>query len=86
VQQDVAQPDAAQQTAQLSPDGALVRPRPNKLRGSTYRRETPLGTAYVTANDDEDGQPFEVFISVGKGGSETATFAEALGNRPALRI
>ncbi len=62
-----------------SGQGELVRPRPHCLTGKTYRRETPLGTAYVTANDDEQGEPFEVFVSVGKGGSETATFAEALG-------
>lgn len=69
---------------QLPTDGQLVHPRPPVLRGSTYRRATPLGTAYVTANDDEHGQPFEVFISVGKGGSETATFAEALGRLTSL--
>ena len=30
-------------------------------------------------NDDEDGQPFEVFIEIGKGGSDIKAMAEALG-------
>lgn len=31
---------------------------------------------------DPDGQPFEVFLNVGKAGSETFASAEALGNPP----
>ena len=46
------------------------RPRPNRLQGSTYRKETPLGKAYITVNNDERNEPFEVFLNVGKAGSE----------------
>jgi ribonucleoside-diphosphate reductase alpha chain len=55
------------------------RPRPGKLHGSTYRKETPLGTAYVTVNSDDQGEPFEVFMNVGKAGSEVAAVSEAMG-------
>ena len=55
------------------------RPRPDSLHGSTYRKVTPLGTAYITVNEDEDGEPFELFVTVGKAGSDTAALAEAMG-------
>jgi ribonucleoside-diphosphate reductase alpha chain len=49
------------------------------LQGATYRAQTPLGTAYVTINTNGDQQPFEVFLNVGKAGSDTAAVAEAIG-------
>ena len=55
------------------------RPRPTALRGITYRKETPLGTAYVTVNINGGNQPFEVFMNVGKAGSDVAAVSEALG-------
>ncbi len=56
-----------------------VRPRPHILQGQTYRIQTPLGTAYVTVNCNGEGEPFEVFLNVGKAGSDTAAVAEAIG-------
>jgi ribonucleoside-diphosphate reductase alpha chain len=56
-----------------------VRPRPHALQGRTYRLLTPLGTAYTTVNLNGDGEPFEVFLNVGKAGSDTAAVAEAIG-------
>jgi len=55
--------------------------RPVKLHGATYRKKTPVGTAYITvnANGDGDQDPFEVFINVGKAGSDVAADAEGLG-------
>ena len=44
------------------------RSRPDSLRGTTIRKETPLGTMFVIINEDEKGQPFEVFITLGKAG------------------
>jgi ribonucleoside-diphosphate reductase alpha chain len=60
------------------PTGAK-RPRPSALAGLTYRKETPLGTAFVTVNVNGDEQPFEVFLNVGKAGSDVAAVSEALG-------
>ena len=57
----------------------LKRPRPKRLQGSTYRKETPLGSAYITVNSDERNEPFEVFLNVGKAGSEVAAVSEAMG-------
>lgn len=56
-----------------------VVPRPRTLRGITYRIETPLGTAFITVNNDEDGEPFEVFCNIGKAGSDITAVAEAIG-------
>jgi ribonucleoside-diphosphate reductase alpha chain len=57
---------------------AIIRPRPHSLTGTTYRTETPIGTAFITVNETER-DPFEVFVQVGKGGSDTMAVAEALG-------
>ncbi|HIQ04635.1 MAG TPA: ribonucleoside reductase class II, partial [Anaerolineae bacterium] len=58
---------------------AVRKPRPAKLRGATYRSSTPLGTAYITVNSTENNEPFEVFLNVGKAGSDVAAVSEALG-------
>ncbi|HQY90415.1 MAG TPA: ribonucleoside-diphosphate reductase, adenosylcobalamin-dependent, partial [Caldilinea sp.] len=59
---------------------AMVKqPRPAKLHGATYRKETPLGTAYITVNSDERNEPFEVFMNVGKAGTEVTAVSEAMG-------
>ncbi|HUW14600.1 MAG TPA: ribonucleoside-diphosphate reductase, adenosylcobalamin-dependent, partial [Anaerolineae bacterium] len=55
------------------------KPRPGKLSGLTYRKATPIGTAYLSINQNGSGQPFEVFLNVGKAGSDTAAVSEALG-------
>jgi ribonucleoside-diphosphate reductase alpha chain len=57
----------------------VVKPRPHSLAGATYRMETPIGTAFVTVNNTAEGEPFEVFVQVGKAGSDTMAVAEALG-------
>jgi ribonucleoside-diphosphate reductase alpha chain len=56
-----------------------LRLRPFKVLGSSYRLQTPVGTAFITINQDEGGDPLEVFINVGKAGSDVAAMAEALG-------
>ncbi len=66
-------------TPALLPAHAAKRPRPSALPGYTYRKETPLGTAYITVNINGGSQPFEVFMNVGKAGSDVAAVSEALG-------
>lgn len=73
-----AAPEAAPTPAVTYPESKR-RPRPSALRGLTYRKETPLGTAYVTVNINGGDQPFEVFMNVGKAGSDVAAVSEALG-------
>jgi ribonucleoside-diphosphate reductase alpha chain len=67
---------------------AKLRHRPEVLTGYTYRVQTPVGEAFVTINEDPDGNPFEVFINVGKAGSDITADAEAMGRlmSVALRI
>jgi ribonucleoside-diphosphate reductase alpha chain len=62
------------------------RSRPDLLRGMTRRIETPLGTAYVTITEDELGQPFEVFISLGKAGAPLMADVEAIGRLISLGL
>jgi ribonucleoside-diphosphate reductase alpha chain len=52
--------------------------RPQVLRGATYKVNTPFGMAYITIND-LNGTPGEIFLNVGKAGSDVFAMAEALG-------
>lgn len=63
-----------------------VKPRARVLHGVTYQAQTPLGTAYITVNENGANQPFEVFTNVGKAGSDTAAVAEALGRLISLTL
>jgi ribonucleoside-diphosphate reductase alpha chain len=75
-----AKKDKADAPAPAVPSGPIViKPRPHSLTGTTYRIGTPIGTAFITVNQTPDGDPFEVFLQVGKGGSDTMAVAEALG-------
>lgn len=71
-----------------SSSGAAVEPalvnggtyeRQYKLSGSTYKVQTPQGRAFITVNKDQTGKPMEVFLNVGKAGSDVAALSEALG-------
>jgi ribonucleoside-diphosphate reductase alpha chain len=53
--------------------------RPMVLTGVTYKAESPTGKVYVTINNDEKGDMFEVFINHGKSGSDLMALADALG-------
>ena len=62
------------------------RSRPEMLRGTTRRIETPLGTLYVTITEDELGQPFEIFMSLGKAGGALMADVEAIGRLISLAL
>jgi ribonucleoside-diphosphate reductase alpha chain len=57
----------------------VIMERPVKVNGATYKILTPLGSAFITINQTESGDPFELFVTIGKAGSELAAMAEALG-------
>src|SRR5207248_5985216 len=59
---------------------------PDKLRGTTIRKETPLGTMFVNITEDEKGQPFEVFVTLGKAGGSAMADAEAMGRLISLAL
>jgi ribonucleoside-diphosphate reductase alpha chain len=76
------QPQASQEQSEPpAPERAreVVKPRPRKVQGVTYRVATPLGTAFITVNVNGNDEPFEVFANVGKAGSDTASVSEAMG-------
>ena len=70
---------AAAKGEQLSIWHDTKKPRPRRLRGYTYSISTPVGKAFVTVNENGGNQPFEVFLSTSKAGSETAAVSEAIG-------
>ena len=74
--------DSKKDVVKLNGNGVIelptIKPRPLKVEGATYKIATPLGNAFITVNHDSDGNPFEVFIAIGKAGSEVAAMADAL--------
>ncbi len=70
---------SAEKNAQLSLWADAKKPRPRRLKGYTYSISTPAGKAFITVNENGGNQPFEVFISTAKAGSETAAVSEAIG-------
>lgn len=63
-----------------------VMPRPPMVEGVTYQTKTPVGEAFITINHNEKKEPFEVFITIGKSGSDIAAMAEALGRMISLNL
>lgn len=59
----------------------FIRSRPEIL-GTTIKVETPDGAAFITINWDVDvgpKEPFEIFVTVAKAGTDAAAAAEAIG-------
>lgn len=72
----VSLPDSPQTTV----EGKITpKSRPDVMRGETRVLKTGCGNLYVTINEDEDGNPFEVFTRMGKAGGCAASQAEAIG-------
>lgn len=68
-----------EEKAEAPKPAQVVVPRPMVVHGSTYRMQTPVGTAYITINCSEEGEPLEVFINLGKAGTDVYAMAEGLG-------
>ncbi|MFM8911057.1 MAG: vitamin B12-dependent ribonucleotide reductase [Gemmatimonadota bacterium] len=62
------------------------RSRPDILRSTAIRKETPLGMMFVHITEDDKGQPFEVFINLGKAGGSAMADAEAVGRLITLAL
>ncbi len=60
--------------------------RPPVMYGLTYKIQTPLGDAFITLNKDEENNPFEAFITIGKSGSDVAAMTDALGRMISLAL
>ncbi|MBP7832330.1 MAG: adenosylcobalamin-dependent ribonucleoside-diphosphate reductase [Candidatus Levybacteria bacterium] len=70
----------------IAPKAAPILRRPVVMRGLTYKTQTPLGDAFITINSDDNGNPFEVFVTIGKLGSDVAAMADALGRIISLTL
>ncbi len=62
-----------------------VKERPETLQGFTTKIKTGLGQLYVTVTE-YDGQPFEVFATIGKSGRSTTAKTEAIGRLVSLAL
>jgi len=62
------------------------RARPDVLRSTSIKKETPLGVMFVHVSEDDKGQPFEVFINLGKAGGSAMADAEAMGRMISLAL
>ena len=68
-----------QSIADRARTSGLLKELPYKRLGATVSMKTPSGTLHLTMNHDCEGQPFEVFVEIGKGGSDLKAMAEAIG-------
>ena len=62
-----------------------VKKRPETLHGFTTKIKTGYGHLYVTVTEYE-GQPFEVFATIGKSGRSTTAKTEAIGRLASLAL
>ncbi len=65
-----------------------IKPRPMVVHGSTYRIDTPVGAAFITINTNggTPPEPLEIFINVGKAGTDVYAMAEGLGRMISLAL
>jgi ribonucleoside-diphosphate reductase alpha chain len=64
---------------------SAVKERPETLYGYTTKIKTGYGYLYVTVTE-YDGQPFEVFATIGKSGRSTTAKTEAIGRLVSLAL
>ncbi|MEW6108818.1 MAG: vitamin B12-dependent ribonucleotide reductase [Nitrospirota bacterium] len=76
---------AKQETEQVQ-QKIVPRKRPENIKGETRNMKTGCGTIYVTVNEDENGQLFELFTHMGKAGGCAASQAEAIGRLVSLAL
>ena len=70
--------EAAKKPEEQVPHSSRVKERPGLVVfGKTIKEKTPWGSIYVTLNFDGT-EPFEVFATIGKSGSELKAMTEAL--------
>lgn len=78
-------PQQIQQTQQQHIEKTM-KGRPDILLGRTIKMESPHGTVYTTVNENGSEEAFEIFVNVGKAGSDVAADAEALGRALSLML
>jgi ribonucleoside-diphosphate reductase alpha chain len=74
-------PENKETAGQIEP-----RKRPDMIRGVTVKTTTGCGPMYVTINYDENGNPFEIFNSIGKSGGCAQSQTESTGRMVSLAL
>ncbi len=77
----------AKETSNQKSGGQIEpRKRPDIIRGVTVKTVTGCGPLYVTINYDENGNPFEIFNSIGKSGGCAQSQTESTGRMVSLAL
>jgi len=76
----------AEPAVAVVPGTTKYRERPKMVSGTTSAVPTGCGDLFVTLNDDEDGNPFEAFATLGKAGGCAAAQTEAIGRLISLAL
>jgi len=85
VYRDQSREEQVYSTARPKEKGRLLpRPRAKVVSGMTIETRTGCGDLYVTINEDERENPFEVFAQLGKSGGCAASQTEAIGRLTSL--
>jgi len=71
--------DRSKDEEEFSPFERRPKARQDVIHGSTRKIQTGCGNLYVTVNEDEDGNLFEIFNQIGKAGGCAASQSEAIG-------
>ncbi|MCA1667005.1 MAG: vitamin B12-dependent ribonucleotide reductase [Thermomicrobia bacterium] len=64
---------------------ATIKPRPEIVQGYTRAMVAPEGKVNITINSDDDG-PLEVFVTIGRAGTDIAAMAEGIGRLISLTL
>lgn len=85
--------EVPQSTESLQPTTDVVateqrtkRERPAVIKGATERVRTGHGNMYITINFDDDGNPFELFTTLGKAGGCDSAQLEAISRLASLAL
>lgn len=82
---DVTEQVSAQINVGMPRNYLEPRKREQVTKGSTYEVKTEQGDLYITVNEDEKGI-VEVFLNIGKSGSFTQGYTEALGRMISMSL
>ncbi len=79
---------STQEQKTVTPPAYTIKPRPMVVHGSTYKIQTPVGVAFITINTNGGNppEPLEMFITVGKAGSDIYAMAEGLGRMVSVAL
>jgi ribonucleoside-diphosphate reductase alpha chain len=71
---------------EVTPQALKITPRkrPEVIKGTTRLMKTGCGNLYVTINEDDNGNLFELFTQMGKAGGCASSQAEAIGRLVSL--